>query len=118
MARERPYIGDILAAVREGRIGAATAAEWLDLRAAEHAREVRQVRARAVQQRGRLAPVPGAGEMSDEEADGLLPPRTAEEFCSPRSRSRCSRTRCHSRAATAPGTSPGAGAKPATRTGP
>ena len=77
---DRPYIDDIIEAVKQGRVGAATAAEWLELRAAEHAREARRVRARAVQQRGRLAPVPGAGEMSDEEADGLLPPRTAEEF--------------------------------------
>jgi hypothetical protein len=50
MAEERPYIDDILATVREGRIGAAAAADWLELRAAEHAREARQVRAHATQQ--------------------------------------------------------------------
>lgn len=49
MAGERPYVDDILAAVREGRIGAATAAEWLELRAAEHARQAREVRAHADQ---------------------------------------------------------------------
>jgi hypothetical protein len=50
MAGDRPYIDDILAAIRERRIGAATALEWLELRAAEHAREARQVRAHATQQ--------------------------------------------------------------------
>jgi hypothetical protein len=35
------YIDDILAAVRERRIGAATAAAWLELRLAEQARQVR-----------------------------------------------------------------------------
>jgi|RhiMetdeSRZDD1v2_1073273.scaffolds.fasta_scaffold2738535_1 hypothetical protein len=75
MAEDRPYIDDILAAVREGRVGAATAAEWLELRAAEHAREARRARARAPQ-----VVIPSLGEMSNEEADALLPPRTAEEF--------------------------------------
>jgi len=41
------YIEDILAAVRERRVGAATAAAWLELRLAEQAR---QVRAHATQQ--------------------------------------------------------------------
>jgi hypothetical protein len=48
VARQPPLdIEDILAAVRERRIGAATAAAWLELRLAEQAR---QVRAHATQQ--------------------------------------------------------------------
>jgi hypothetical protein len=39
MTGERPYyVDDIIAAVREGRIGAETAVEWLLLRASERAR--------------------------------------------------------------------------------
>jgi hypothetical protein len=47
MTDERPYIADILSAIREGRIGAATALEWLELRADEHARWARSLRAHA-----------------------------------------------------------------------
>jgi len=78
MTEDRPYIEDIVAAVREGRIGAATAAEWLELRAAEHAREARWVRAHATQQmRDRLhsavdSALSGGG--SGDEFARLFPP--------------------------------------------
>jgi hypothetical protein len=41
VAGQPPDVSDILAAVRERRIGAATAAAWLELRLAAHSREVR-----------------------------------------------------------------------------
>jgi hypothetical protein len=43
----RPYVDDIVAAVRERRVGADTALAWLELRSDEHARYVREVRAHA-----------------------------------------------------------------------
>jgi hypothetical protein len=76
MSAERPYfIDDIVAAVRERRIGAETALAWLELRADEAAREARQVR--AMWDRPAIR---GVGEMSDQEADAMLPPRDATEF--------------------------------------
>jgi hypothetical protein len=80
MARQPrdPWLQEILDAVRERRIGADAAVEWLTMRADEAAREAR--RARAAGQRGHLGLVPSPGEMSNQEADALLPPRTAEEF--------------------------------------
>jgi hypothetical protein len=84
MVAERPYpIDDILLAIREDRITGPTALAWLELRADEHAREVRRVRARATQQmRDRLH-----GADTDEFSDlfsgvypPLGPPRGAEEY--------------------------------------
>jgi hypothetical protein len=76
MSAERPYvIDDILDAVRERRIGAEAALAWLELRADEAARETRQVR--AMWDRPAIR---GVGEMTDQEADLLLPPRDAAEF--------------------------------------
>jgi hypothetical protein len=95
MDDSRPFVDDIVEAVKEGRVGAAVAAEWLELRIAEH---VRQVHAARQQRRSlhalawmsdaeadRLLPprgselIPAPWEMSNAEADELLPPRSREE---------------------------------------
>jgi hypothetical protein len=76
VAGQPPDVSDILAAVRERRIGAATAAEWLELRMAEDAREARQVRAHATQQmRDRLhSAVDSALSGGGDEFSRLFPP--------------------------------------------
>jgi hypothetical protein len=45
MAGQPLYIEDILAALRERRIGAETAVNWLEMRAADQRRQARQVQA-------------------------------------------------------------------------
>jgi hypothetical protein len=56
VAEDKPYIADIIEALREGRVtSAAVAAEWLELRINEHVRAARSVRAHVTQQqRSRL----------------------------------------------------------------
>ncbi len=71
-----PDIADILAAVREGRIGAASAVAWLEQRQADQRRQARQVRAHATpaMRAGLVRAVDSALAGDDDEFARLFPP--------------------------------------------